>query len=207
MIVKLEREEVRQIVPSSVTAQRYIAPGKLKKHGVELILLSENQLLISLERHPHGGKPPFIRQYWAYDSKELTLTMVPYAEKITPIGNKDGWKVSIGNGRCEQMANVNEDSFYKMLKKELSPKASKNFQKEFNVVIRGDSVSLLEQIPKEVSNFCKTWAGIDLIEREKQARLELEKIAFEKFGEDTRPPAIYLDPESISAISAVHMSN
>lgn len=76
---------IAQHLPRGATGQMELTWKKTVSHSQRVLPVSEDWLLFSLERHPHGGLPPVKLQYWLYHLPTRDLFFL--ADKTVAYGN------------------------------------------------------------------------------------------------------------------------
>ena len=176
--IRLERGEIRQEGVEGTKGSTSLTPTKLSDRHIRLLDLSENWLLVSIERHPYGGAETVREQYWLYSKKDRSIHLL-HDEDVTypetgPI------KVKRGDGPWKDSDKSLEEAFRRVVEDLLGADAMKRIDRNI-----GSPEDGLCMAPSEVLAKCKAISGIDYEAEEESRRKLREKAYLEKYGPRT----------------------
>jgi hypothetical protein len=133
--------------------------------------LSDDWLLLSINRHPEGGSPVEHRQYWLYSRQQRTVYFL-HIERVAE--HLDGaWRVQRGDGVWRPVDNRLEQDFFETINTLVDPHASKLIQRASVPSER------LCHLSSEVLEKCQLIAGIDYAAQDKRHG-EMREMKYQK---------------------------
>jgi len=160
---RLGNGEVQQLGLEETTGSPILTANMLRKgHAVRLLNLSDDRLLLSLERHPQGSGPVRV-QFWLYDKATRTLRLLNHRETVQEailVGKPKRYVA----GKWEEVDEMEQNDFLQTVKHYLSAKGAKAIQEHFR-----PQAGYLDP-PEEIWAQCKTVTGIDYQAQEVSAR-------------------------------------
>lgn len=189
--VRLERGELQQEGLEGQTGKPELTPDKLTGHSLRLLDLSDDWLLLRIERHPSGGSNVVLDQHWLYSRHGRKLYLL-HLETIQYPKTGDV-KVQFGDGPWQKADEGLQTDFKGTVEKILGAEGVNVLEKAVQLQETG-----LWDPPPEIFTKCKEITGTDH-QAEERKHLELrERHYLKKYGprQPSGKPGIALVPDA-----------
>ncbi len=173
--VRLERDEVTQDGLEGATDQAELTVEKLTDHSLRMLDLSDNWFLLSVERHPYGGRDTVLIQYWLYSKHGRRVRRLHTETIMYPKMGET--KVRHGEGPWQNPEAAAQEEFQTTVVRLLGTEALEALEKAIQYQESG-----LCFAPPEVLKKCELVTGIDSELKENAERRNREKSYQSKYG-------------------------
>jgi len=187
--IRMEKGEIKQEGVQGTKGDTALTPSKLSDRHIRLLDLSDNWLLISLERHPFGGSETVREQYWLYSRNDRSVHLLLDEDVMRP--ETGPIKMRRGDGPWQDADKSLEENFSRVVENLLGAEAMKRIER----MIGSADDSLCFAHPKVLAK-CKTISGIDYTADEESRNRLKEKTYLKKYGPRTHkgPAGIAMAP-------------
>lgn len=187
--IRMEKGEIRQEGVAGTKGDAFLTANRLSDRHIRLLDLSENWLLISIERHPFGGSEKVREQYWLYSRKDRTIHLLHDEDVMSP--ETGPIKFRRGDGRWEDADKSLEEDFRRVVESLLGTDAMRCIERMI-----GSPDDALCFAHSEVLAKCETISGIDYKSAEENRSKLKEKTYLKKYGPRTHkgPAGIAMAP-------------
>lgn len=161
---RLTNGEIVQLGLEEATGNPGLEVTHLKKgHGVRVRKLSDNYLLLSVDRHPGKGVRPSRVLYWLYDDASRSARLLHHRESIQQASLVGKPKRFVA-GKWEEIDDVQQTDFLNIVEKHLGTKGVRAIKEHF----KPQETGYLEP-PEQVWHQCNSLTGRDFQAEQKQA--------------------------------------
>ena len=182
---RLARGTIKQLGLEGTTGQASLTVERLSNRPVRLLDLSDDWLLVALERHPQGT---ILVHHWLYSRRRATVHLLHVAEVVYV--RPEAIKVQRGDGPWTEPGSALEDDFNRRAKSLLGEAAMASLRR---LVLSQDSGVCGED--EEVIAQCEEISGIPYRTQEAERRQARESGYRRKYGPPTLPPGIGFLPD------------
>lgn len=176
---RLTNGEIVQFGLEGTTGNPGLEATHLKKgHGVRLRKLSDNYLLLSVDRHPGKGTRPSRVLYWLYDDASRSAHLLHHRESVQQASLVGKPKRFVA-GKWEEIDDVQQTDFLNIVEKYLGTKGVRAVKEHF----KPQETGYLEP-PKEVWDQCNSLTDTDFQAEGKKAHECREKEYQQLRGEE-----------------------
>src|SRR5713101_8700083 len=122
----MEKGEIKQEGVQGTKGDTALTPSKLSDRHIRLLDLSDNWLLISLERHPFGGSETVREQYWLYSRNDRSVHLLLDEDVMRP--ETGPIKMRRGDGPWQDADKSLEENFSRVVENLLGAEAMKRIE-------------------------------------------------------------------------------
>lgn len=179
---RLNKGEIVQLGLEGTTGNPGLEVTHLKKgHGIRLRKLSDNYLLLSVDRHPGKGARPSRVLFWLYDDARRSARLLGYRESVQKASLVGKPKRFVA-GKWEEIDDVQQADFLNIVEKYLGTKGVRAVKEHF----KPQETGYLEP-PEEVWDQCNSLTDTDFHAEQKQAHESREKEYQQMHSEEQQP--------------------
>lgn len=166
---------------------------KFVGHSVKYLDIDEARLLLSIERHPHGGKGLILVQYWLHDDDAKTLRLLEERQSVQEACLTGPMRIP-KKGQWQPIDSIREDFFFGEVEswfgRDFRHTIAKSFSPQESGLIHHNTLS--EKINEQI----KLLTGTDIRQREEEESQKREACHLTKYGsqQSNAPPGIYIVP-------------
>lgn len=195
---RLTADKVSQLGLEGRTGSPQLTPEILSRgHVLKCIDVDQSRLLISVQRHPLGGKGSVFVQYWLYDEGAESVRLLAEGDWMQDPILTGPMLVSRDGHSWEPIDNATEEDFLRQIESALGRTFKDKLAKTFEQAESG-LISCLA-LPDAVVAEIKALTGVQLIEQEQETTNKRQAEYLKKYGptDSSAPPGIYIVPGSL----------